>query len=294
MACKVLALPRMRCSHERQCKLPIAVQCTNIYHSNPRHLMSFPDSEQVHTHAGSDSLRAASALTLSLLHCNREAPTETQKKENGRSLCSLGPRADSFLPSFERNARDAPRAACDLMSIKLSTAPCPSCSVRVRLVPRTEIVATLTMQSRSTTLSSVRYSCPRLRPVTFRESRSPHNGFRHVQTKAQGSIDGTGLAVLSQRIQQLKATETRHQWPGYEQWRQSNESPWSGFGEWRTRSKAREEHMRNSLRQRMSKPSLIANEDVAEEGDHLDRMESLDTWHAACWKNLRDSDAFDK
>ena len=130
--------------------------------------------------------------------------------------------------------------------------------------------------------------------MTFRASRSPHNGFRRVQTKAQGNIDGTGLAVLSQRIQQLKATETRHQWPGYEQWRQSNESPWSGFGEWRTSSKAREEHMRNSLRQRLSKPNLIASEDVAEEGDHLDRLESLDAWHAACWKNFRDSDAFDE
>ena len=151
-----------------------------------------------------------------------------------------------------------------------------------------------TMQSASTTFSSVQGFYPRLRSVTFRESRSPHNGFRRVQTKAQGSIDSTGIALLTQRIQQLKATETRNQWPGYEQWRQSNESPWSGFGEWRSTSKAREEHMRSSLRQRMSKPTLIANEDVAEEGDHLHRLKTLDAWHAACWKNFRDSDASDE
>lgn len=180
------------------------------------------------------------------------------------------------------------------MSINLSTVRCPSHSVRARPVPAVKVAATPTMQSASTTFSSVRSSCPRLRPVTFGESKSPHNGFRRVRTKAQGSIDGTGIAVLTQRIQQLKATETRNQWPGYEQWRQSNESPWSGFGEWRSTSRAREEHMRSSLRQRMSKPSLIANEDVAEEGDHAGRLKALDAWHAACWKNFQDSDAFDE
>ena len=180
------------------------------------------------------------------------------------------------------------------MSIKLSTARSPSHSVRARPVPTINVAATLMMQPTSSTFRSVRVSCPRLQPVTFRESRSPHNGLRRVQTKAQGSIDGTGIAVLTQRIQQLKATETRNQWPGYEQWRQSNESPWSGFGEWRSTSKAREEHMRSSLRQRMSKPSLITNQDVAEEGDHLDRLKTLDVWHAACWKNFMDSDAFDE
>lgn len=161
-------------------------------------------------------------------------------------------------------------------------------------VPIVQVAATLAMQSASTTLSSLRVTCPLLRPVTPRDSRSPHNGLRRVQTSAHGSVDGTGLAVLSQRIQQLKATETRNQWPGYEQWRQSNESPWSGFGEWRSTNKTREERMRSSLRQRMSKPNLMANDDAAKDTDHLDRLESLDAWHAACWHNFRDSDAFEE
>lgn len=149
------------------------------------------------------------------------------------------------------------------------------------------------MQVASTTFGPVKGSCLRLE--TLRERSFPHDktGRARVQTKAQGDVDGAGLAVLSQRIQQLKATENRNQWPGYEEWRQSNESPWSGFGDWRSTSEAREERMRASFRHRTSKPSLIANEDVAEQGDHLDRAVSLDAWHAACWKNFLDSDAFD-
>ncbi|KAL3137076.1 hypothetical protein ABBQ32_006659 [Trebouxia sp. C0010 RCD-2024] len=148
------------------------------------------------------------------------------------------------------------------------------------------------MQLASTTCNSLRGSCPRLE--TVRESRSAQSCRASVQTKAQGSIDGAGLAVLSQRIQKLKATENRNQWPGYEEWRQSNQSSWSGFGEWRSRSEVREERMRVAFRHRISKPSLIANEDVAAEGDHLDRAESLDAWHAACWRNFLNSDAFDQ
>lgn len=180
------------------------------------------------------------------------------------------------------------------MSIKLSTARTPdNIQFGARIfVAIAEVAARLTMQLASGTLSSIRGSC--LRPVTFRESKSPHNGRARVHTRAQGDVDGAGLAVLSHRIQQLKATETRNQWPGYEQWRQSNESPWNGFGEWRTTDKAREEYMRSSLRQRMSKPNLIKNEDVAEEGDHSDRVARLGAWHEACWKNFRDSDAFDE
>ena len=99
--------------------------------------------------------------------------------------------------------------------------------------------------------------------------------------------------MLTKRIQQLKAAERQYQWPGYEQWRQSSESPWSGFGEWRTTDEARDAHMRESLRQRMSKPSLARDADVAEEADHLNRQRDLDAWHANCWKNFQDSDAFD-
>lgn len=190
--------------------------------------------------------------------------------------------------------RPVPRVISNIRAIKsCSTTPTPY-PVRPCFVPTVKVAATLTMQSASTALSSLRVSCPRLRPVTSRDSRSPHNGLRRVQTRAHGSMDGAGLAVLSQRIQQLKATETRNQWPGYEQWRQSNESPWSGFGEWRSTSTAREEHMRSALRQRMSKPSLIAKDDAAEDVDHIDRLESLNAWHAACWHNFRDSDVFEE
>ena len=101
------------------------------------------------------------------------------------------------------------------------------------------------------------------------------------------------MSVLTKRIQQLKAAERQNQWPGYEKWRQSNESPWCGFGEWRTIDKDRDEQMRNSLRQRMSKPNVADNEDVAEDSDHIDRLENLDAWHATCWENFQDSDAFD-
>lgn len=43
----------------------------------------------------------------------------------------------------------------------------------------------------------------------------------------------------------------------------------------------------------MSKPSLTGNDNAAED-DHVDRLESLDAWHAACWHNFRDSDAFEE
>ena len=52
--------------------------------------------------------------------------------------------------------------------------------------------------------------------------------------------------------------------------------------------------MRVNFRHRMSKPSLIANEDVAEIVDHQDRAACLDAWHAACWENFLNSDVFDE
>ena len=149
------------------------------------------------------------------------------------------------------------------------------------------------MHAASATLCSGRVTL--VRSVTFQESRSLNKGRARFHVHAQGSMDGVGLAVLSKRIQQLKAAERQHQWPGYEKWRQSssNESPWSGFGEWRTIDNDRDEQMRISLRQRISKPSLAHSQDLAEDGDHLDYFGKLDAWHAKCWENFQDSDAFD-
>ncbi len=147
------------------------------------------------------------------------------------------------------------------------------------------------MQSVSATLCPGRGQF--LRSLTFREGRSVKMGRARVQTRAQGLVDAAGLAVLTQRIKRLKVTQGENKWPGYQQWRESNDSPWCGFGEWRTTDKAEDQRRSDTLRQRMSKPILANYEDVVEDSDHLDRLEKLDAWHKTCWHNFQDSDAFD-
>ena len=148
------------------------------------------------------------------------------------------------------------------------------------------------MQSASATLHSVRGS--RLPTLTFREGRSPKKGRECVRVSAQGHVDATGMAVLFQRIRRVNASQAVNKWPGYQQWRESNDSPWCGFGEWRTTDKAEDQRRGKTLRQRMSKPLLVDEEDVLEESDHLDRLERLDAWHSTAWANFRSSDVFDK
>ena len=147
----------------------------------------------------------------------------------------------------------------------------------------------------ATFIMSLSMSAVLQRPTPSRAffvKRSAHNRPRaRCSISARGSLDAS-LPLLTQRIQQLKDSESQNQWPGYSQWRESQQknSNWSGYIEWRTTDKAEEERMMNSLRLRLSKPHV---EDRRSEKDHFDQSSSLDAWHRSCWQQFRDSTAFD-
>ena len=147
----------------------------------------------------------------------------------------------------------------------------------------------------STTVALCALPAPvRIRSLAFQQGRSSNvNRSRNrLCARAQRQIDASDLAVLTQRVQQLKTSHESSQWPGYKQWRESTDSPWSGFGKWRTTNAAEEQRRSSVLRQRMSKPTLPDPSNVVEEDGHF-RFAQLDSWHQTAWENFRQSELFD-
>lgn len=128
------------------------------------------------------------------------------------------------------------------------------------------------------------------RAVPHQQTRSTGRSRVSVRTRAQSQIDASDLAVLSQRVHQMKSSQAGKEWPGYQQWRESTDSPWAGFGEWRMAEAVNEQHQLEALRHRMSKPSIPDGLDVVEESEHRARFRQLDQWHQICWDNFRRSD----